>query len=249
MKNRIMIFIFMIASIFAFSVFVEAEQVEGSCYVVDRNYVKTQASNIRVTYSPIFKESSSKDSFGNEVGVTDRYIQIKLYNVTGNMYVEVEVTGDSIQTGRYHFDYKDIGPDRAITINQTAVNQTVTYNVSVYSDYKNCYGDLIRTIKLTVPKFNFYSQLAVCDDIPDYYLCQEYITFDINSATFYSNIDSYKERLANNVNDNNPTIRDNTTPANKTVSTISKYKYLIVGTIVVLGVLATIFIMKRKKSE
>lgn len=249
MKKKIMFLIFIFAIMFTFLVNVKAEQTDGTCYVVDRTYVKTQASNIRVTYSPIVKEVTSKDSFGTDVSTSNRYIQIKLFNVTGNMYVEVDMIGSGIQSKRYHFDYKDIGPDRAITINQLAVDKTVTYNISVYSDYKDCYGDLIRSIKLTVPKFNFYSQLAVCDDISDYYLCQEFITFDINSSTFYSNIERYKENLSSNGYNTNPTIRDNTTPASKTVSTISKYKYLIVGTIVVLGVLATIFIMKRKKSE
>lgn len=248
MKKKMLFLMLLLISVFCFLTKVEAEQTEGTCYVVDKNYVKTQASNIRVTYSPVVKDEKTKDSLGNEAITSNRYIQIKLFNVTSNMYLEVTTSGDKIRGSKYKFDYRDIGPDKAITIEQKAIDSTVTYSISVYSDYNDCYGDLLRTIKLTVPKFNFYSQLAACDDISDYYLCQEFITFDINSSTFYSNVDSYKEKLANNVDDN-PTIRDNTTTASKTVSIISKYKYLIVGTIVVAGVLATIFIMKRKKSE
>ena len=248
MKKKVMFLIAIIVSIFCFCSSVNAEKTDGTCYVVDRNIVKTQASNIRVTYSPIVKDEKVKDSLGNENISSNRYIQIKLYNVTGNMYVEVEMSGAKVQSKSYRFDYRDIGEDKAITINQLAIDSTVTYNISVYSDYKDCYGDLIRTIKLTVPKFNFYSQLAVCDDISDYYLCQEFITFDVDSSTFYSNVNKYKENLSNRVNDN-ISIRDNTSTASKTASVISKNKYLIVGTIVVAGVLATIFIIKRKKSE
>jgi hypothetical protein len=248
MKKKMLFLIIFLVSLFALPMGVLAEQDDGTCKAVDKSFVKTQASNIRVTFAPVVVEEKYKDSFGQELSGYNRYVQIKLYNVTSNMYVNVEYSGRNVSNGHMRFDYRDIGPDKSITINQLAVKDMVTYTVSVYSDYNNCYGDLIRTIRLTVPMFNTYSQSSACNGIPDYYLCKEYVTFDIDSSTFYTNIDSYRKNLEAYEGED-PDIKDNNTPVSKTATAISRYKYLIVGIIVVIGVLATIYIIKRKKSE
>ncbi len=244
MKKKSIFFGMFLLMIMLLPIFVKATD-DGTCYVVDKNYVKTQAANIRVSYSPVVVEDKDKD--GNVVD-QNRYVQIKLYNVTSNMYLEVNYSGKNVQSDRMRFDYRDIGPDKSITINQLAIKEMVTYTITVYSDYNDCYGDVIRTIKLTVPKFNYYSQLAVCNDISSYYLCQEYVTFDVDSSTFYTNVDSYKKSLEA-LDNKDPNIKDNTSAASKTATFISNFKYLFVGIVVVAGVLATIYIIKRKKSD
>jgi hypothetical protein len=42
---------------------------------------------------------------------------------------------------------------------------------------------------------------------------------------------------------------NNTGAVSQALSSVSKYKYVIVGVVVVIGVLLTIFILNRKKSE
>ena len=104
----------------------------------------------------------------------------------------------------------------------------------------------MRTIKLTLPKYNYYSQLDVCDDIPDYYLCQPYTKYSVDGGTFYDKVDEYKTKLSTLEKEKEE--NNNTSFVTNTMSGISKYKYLIVGIAVVVGVVLTIFVLKKKGS-
>jgi hypothetical protein len=84
-----------------------------------------------------------------------------------------------------------------------------------------------------------------CDGISDYYLCHEYTTYDIDGATFYDKVDEYKSKLL--TSQNGVDSADNNTLISKTFNGISKYRYLIVGVIVAVGVVATMVVLKRKK--
>ncbi len=248
MKKKMLFLLMIIGLFFSFSSFVLAEKEDVTCSAVDKGYIKQQAANIRVTFNPVMGEVKKKDAFGNESVRNELHQEIKLYNVTSNMFLEVSYSGKNVKKESFTVDYKNIGEDRAITINHPAIDEVTTYVILVYSDYNNCYGDLVRTIKLTVPRFNAYSQSVACNDISDYYLCNEFVTFDIDSATFFNNVDNYKKSLEN-MSENDPSIKDGSNGTQKTATAISKYKYVIVGLIVAGGVLATIYIIKRKKSE
>lgn len=55
----------------------------------------------------------------------------------------------------------------------------VKYKIEVYtSDNTNCADDLLRTLYVSLPRYNDYSTYAVCDKVPDYYLCQRYVTYE-----------------------------------------------------------------------
>ena len=109
-------------------------------------------------------------------------------------------------------------------------------------------GEVLRKITFTVPRFNYYSTLPICEEVPDYYLCQPYVTFDTSNLgeTAYDKIEAYKEKLKNNeiidVNTEEPNV------VSQTISFFSKYKYIIVGLIIAIGVAITVIITKRKKS-
>ena len=101
-------------------------------------------------------------------------------------------------------------------------------------------------MKLTLPRFNYYSELDICQDIPDYYLCQQYTTYDVDGATFYDKVDEYKAKLAAQAEESEAT-DDNTSIINKAISGVSKYKYVVVGVIVAIGVVVTVLILKKRK--
>ena len=248
MKKKLLFLIVILVMFLGFSGYVKAEEADKTCSAVDKSFIKQQAANIRVTFSPVMGDTQKKDSFGTEGTRAELHQEIKIYNVTSNMYLEVVYTGRNIRKEKFSLDYKNIGLDKAITINHPAIKEVTNYTIYVYSNYNDCFGDLVRTIKLTIPRFNEYSQHVACNDISEYYLCKEFVTFDIDSATFYNNVDSYKKSIEA-MGNNDPDIKDGTSSAQRTATVISKYKYVIVGAIVVAGVLATIYIIKRKKSE
>ena len=92
--------------------------------------------------------------------------------------------------------------------------------------------------------------MDICEDIPDYYLCQSFVTYDIDGSTFFKKVEDYKAKLLVNDGDKEGIkTDDNTGIVSKTISSVSKNKYIVVGIIVVVGVIVTIFVLKRKKSD
>ena len=139
----------------------------------------------------------------------------------------------------------DIGRDGTLTFRQNMIDRKVNYEFKIMSDEYGCHDQTLRTIKLSLPIYNSYSQLEICSEIPEYYLCQEFVTSPVDGSTFYDKVDAYKAKLLEQGGNEQG---DNTGAINKTFANASKYKYLIVGIIVALGVVITIVIIKRKEN-
>lgn len=243
MKRKKILLIIMMA-FFLFIGNVRAEGEETTCKPTDLSSLRSMAANVKVTYVPV-TETVKFDKPNFETGATEgfrNYLDIKIYNV--NTKLEVTVTASGVNK---IFTSKDVGADGAITLRQVPQNEIVTYTFEIMSYESGCHGNVLRTLKLTLPRYNFYSQLGACADIPDYYLCQEYTTYKVDGATFYDKVDEYKAKLLS-LESGDKTDENNTGIVSQTLSNVSKYKYVIVGVVVVVGVLLTIFILKRKKS-
>lgn len=241
MRRKLILLLFVLFTCFITSN-VSAEELEA-CSVTELAKLRQTAANIKVSYVPGVTENEITDGSGETATTQTRYIDVKIFNVTSGMTVNLEVTGDDINSASKTLDYTNKGSDGAITIRQSYLDSITNYLITITSSDGNCYGDTLRTFKLTLPKFNSYSELRACEDVPEFYLCQEYITFNIDGSTFYDSVDSYKEKLSNSESD--PTVVDTITST--TLNNVSKYKYFIVGGIVALGVVATIVIIKRKR--
>ena len=107
------------------------------------------------------------------------------------VYIQVTNT----QGGDFKADEDNADSDGVITIRQKDTSAVVNYTFEVKARTYDCYGTTLRTIKLSVPKYNAYSKRQVCTDIPDYYLCQPYILYDVNAANFLDSVTKYKEKL------------------------------------------------------
>ena len=245
-RKKMMLIIVLLASTFLFvgKVFAAAE----GCGYSLLNELRQEAANIKVTYVP-GEETTALDEPDGETGMTETtkmYLDLKIYNVTDRMYLNVTQYGNEInQTQIGPILSSQIGPDGSITLRQPSTTSVVNYSIDVISDYNACSGEKLRTIKITLPKYNIYSQLLACDGISDYYLCHEYTTYDVDGATFYDKVDEYKSKLLTSQEEITST--DNNTLVSKTFNGVSKHRYLIVGIIVAVGVIATMIVLKRKK--
>lgn len=245
MKRNFFVLTIMLA-MFLFIGNVNAE--EKTCKPTELSELRTLAANVKVTYVPttvVEKLEVPEPEVGADT-VTARYLYIKIYNVTDKLLVTVTNGGDSVSGGiKKTLSSKDIGSDGAITLRQRSISEMVDYNFKIFSTAYGCSGETLRTMKLTLPRFNYYSELDICKDIPDYYLCQQYTTFKVDGATFYDKVDEYKAKLLTQKDDE---VEDNTGLFNKTMNAVSDYKYVVVGIVVAIGVVLTIVILKRKKS-
>lgn len=240
-KNFLLLIIMM--AFFLFIGNVRAADDENTCKPTTLSSLRSMAANVKVTYVPV-TETVQFSTPNFETGATEgyrNYLDIKIYNV--NTKLEVTVKADGVEE---ILTSNDVGGDGAITLRQVPQNETVTYTFTVRSYEGGCHENVLRTLKLTLPRYNFYSQLGACADIPDYYLCQEYTTYKVDGATFYDKVDEYKAKLL--TLEETEEAENNTGLVSQAISSVSKYKYVIVGVVVVIGVLLTIFILKRKKS-
>jgi hypothetical protein len=243
--KKILLIIMMLAGTFLFLGRVFAAESDECSYTL-LNDMKQAAANIKVTYVPGEEKEVGTDEFGNQSTFTNNFLDLKIYNVTSQMYLMISQRGENIYGNTFGpIGYDQAGPDGAITLRQNAAAYIVTYTIDVFGNYNACTGQKLRSIKITLPKYNQYSQLLACDGISDYYLCHEYTTYEIDGATFYDKVDDYKSKLLTSQEGIEST--DNNTMISKTFNGISKYRYLIVGVIVAIGVVATVVVLKRKK--
>ena len=248
-KNIVFIFILTLLTItFIGKVNAEDKDDVPVCSNSRLSELRKQASNLKVTYVPVKVEEQQKPDPENGITkVSENYVEVKLFNMTSQLRAHVIVNGGS---GSYEKDvtYLDEKPDDdSITFRQLASNVNIEYTFEIYSDdFSECMNEKLRTLKITVPKFNFYSELDVCKEIPDYYLCAPYTTYNIDGSTFYDKVADYKEKLNNQeiVGEDD----SNNGVVSQTISTLSKYKYVIVGVIVAVGVAITVIVIRRKKS-
>lgn len=234
MKNRIIYIVFVLA------LFIVGRNVyAASCSLEEKTELRTMASNVSVSYVPVDKLMSN-----DEGDYYEYYLDVKIFNI--NSYLRVEVI-DNSNHNQYYLDVNDVGLDGAITMRQrdNEIVKNLTFNI--YGASNDCYSTALRTVKLTLPKFNYYSERAICEDIPEFYLCQKYVTYDIDSATFIENVQEYKEKYENQ-KENEGEENGDGSAVSKAISNVSKYRYIIAGVIVAAGIVATIIIVKKKRS-
>ena len=260
-KKKIFVIIFMLAFFLMIGNVSAAEDKENMCTPTQLSELRSMAANVKVTYVPV-TEAEKLTTPNGESGaeyVSKRYLDIKIFNLNTKLIVNAKNGIDS-----FTITSNDIGGDGAVTIRQPASTSAINYEFEVTSLLYGCSLETLRTIKLTLPKYNYYSQLDVCDDIPDYYLCQPYTTYSVDGGTFYDKVDEYKAKLSSAftpvlspfarslvivllIQEGTFKICSSATSSILKFS-ISKYKYLIVGIVVVVGVVLTIFVLKKKGS-
>lgn len=216
---------------------VNAESNDGTCDLSEKSKFRQLASNVTATYVPIELDPEVAEQF---------QLDVMVYNLDDSLIADIETSGNTQKTlkGTLTSEYKN--QDGAVVVRIPAPNEVTKVNITVYANEGDCTGALLKTLKLTLPKFNYYSMRNVCDDIPEYYLCQRYITYDINEDTFFDNVTQYKEKLAEQADEVDE--KNNTSVVSKTIKSIGKYKVVIAGVIVLVGIVITVLVIKKKRS-
>lgn len=248
MKKRILFIMFFILFILSFGSLVNAE---GECSLQSRSDLRNLASNVNIVYQEIMELRPNEDYQEGDADADPelvyKYLVIKIYNLSPHLRIEMTYPGSTEAT---HITYEQADQDGVITLIPSTNDYVITYNFRVYGSSTACFSQLLRSIRLTLPKYNYFSERSACDDIPDYFMCQTYTTYDIDPTNFMNSIKAYKEKLETQKKeiDENGDVKDNTNFASKTASFISKYKFIIIGVILVIGVGLTIVIVNKKRS-
>lgn len=236
MKSKIMIFV----KTFLFLLLLLSRvNAKDTCSYTEKNELASLASNVVINYVSGSITTSLK---GENIDAYEQYfLDIKIYGMNSKL----RIVGQNHNNGReYKLTYRNVNPDdKSITIRQDAGSTINNYTFSIYGSVEtNCYSNKLRTIKITLPMYNYYSMLDICSDIQDYYLCNRFIATDISKLNVEEEITKYKEKLAKVKKEQ----EENNSVISKTVLAVSKNKYWIAGFIIIFGIIITILIIRRR---
>ncbi len=112
---------------------------------------------------------------GEDVLPREDYMKVNITNLSENFYAEV--TNDQ-NRDKITLTANDM-VDGIASFERDDFSKVVRLTIKIYAtDVAGCAGQEFKTLRLTLPRSNIYSGYDVCSLVPDYYLCQKYVTFE-----------------------------------------------------------------------
>lgn len=130
-----------------------------------------------------------------------------------------------------------------VKISKIKDGQTIYFDV--YSNIEFC-DSVLYTITITLPTYNPYYKLEVCEGLNSYSLCQRWSSHGLKKREFVDKVNKYKESLIQD----EPQVEDPTPDMSILsilLSYLSSYYYIIIAIVIVIIVL--IVRNKKKKSN
>ena len=226
----------------AFLIFMGSPKAESVCSYQDQSALNKKAANISRNYTVETKTEKFSD-WEEEV----EYFNITILNITEDFYVTVSNDVDDIPLTYYYSDTKD----GVLNVEWEDSDQVTSFTIQVYSsDKTNCPDELYKTLYLTTPRYNEFSNMAVCDEASEFSLCQRYVTFkEISYDSFLKRVNAY---LNGEVNEEEKPIgeEENPKPINKILNFLNEYKWpLIIIVVLLVAVGGIIYYNKRSKKK
>lgn len=201
-------------------------------------YKEMKAEKDPNTYVPADRENTETNyiSYYN-------YFELQFFNLTENLFIELK---NDYNSDIQYIRYNDL--DNGIyRLNWNNINQVTTFNYKIIaSDNTNCSGKVMKTGIITTPAYNPYYNSQRCETIPDYYLCQKYISTSIDYNYFAKKVDAYLEKI--NKTPENKEEDKSTTDIIQDFISENKNTILIItiGVFLVIGVAVVVIIRKRR---
>lgn len=219
----------------------------SSCSYSEQAKLNDTVANVKASYEYIERLAAEKaidpDS-GEEMDDWEDLFKISIINITEDIYVTVSnsVTGFE---NTYKYENTNNG---IIEFEQHDMSSVTEYEIKVYSNNVNCPGELYRTFTLKTPRYNEFSSIAICNNYPNYYYCQEFMDTDneIDYEKFYDGLESYQELHPEEEQ------KEEMKEENKLIKFYKDHALVInivAGVLVVGGVTATVILVKRKRSR
>jgi len=221
------------------------------CDVNTKAKLISEARSVSVDYEKVTKSTYVEfdEQIDDESYDLDDYLNLKIYNVSPNIALKVtnkttnrDVTSGSSST----LTYRNMR-DGVITVEKKLNSYVSNYEITIYG-LNNCTREKLRTINYTLPAYNPYSDLMVCQDVPEFYLCQPLITSTLpKNIDIVSAVEEYRADLEKQGLRKEEKEKSNTPTISKVVSETSKKKIGFVIVLLSIGVGITAFILFRRK--
>ncbi len=249
--------VFLGCLIITFCLYLENVNAASLCEYSEQVELSNVASTIQTGYDI---QRVIIDMEGNVVtGVSEDEVtddSMYMFSTRSNVYVNnltekvyIHITSDKGLDRTYHYSDTMNGN---ISFDGGNFDEIVNYKVEVLSDNINCSNDLIRTIDFVTPMENQFFYLNMCSQIPDFEYCKQYVTAPFMSSDneIRKNIEAAYLKYVNGLKEEEE--EKSKGFFEKIGDFIEKNKtivYSIVGVIVVGGALATVVIIKKRRSR
>lgn len=187
--------------------------IHAECTKEDTNYFKSIEDKYKVSYT-----------FDKDTKTYKMYLSYS--DPSAFLY---DITGDGIDNATI-----DMNEENIILSNLASGN----YYISIIGVSNSC-TDTFKTINLTLPQYNIYSEDPICRGIEEFVLCSPTYDKEIDYNTFISRTNAYKKQKEKEDNQKDDTIQEE----NKIIKYIEEY-YIYVIVSVLLLVVAILLIVK-----
>ncbi len=219
--------------------------VHAACDYETQNSLRIKAGNITANSiveeisTGEFKESLYPDESGKRplIEVVDNAAVSTIYNLTEDLYLVVRNMNTQEEI-TYHYADSVNG---TITWQSFDLSQIVSYEIKIFSNHEDCFGDELAKLKIVSPKLNDYYFMPYCQGVNHYY-CKQFITEELNLTEEQLKNLAFEEQAK--MDNDGKTVEDGVLEKNFWET----YKFYIIGCIVALGVLVMIiFLIKRRQ--
>ncbi len=236
------------------SMFMLANVNAATCGYEEKAKLNNEIANVKSNYE-IKERTMSKDEYSisdallgteyeDSYESTTEYIQVNILNLTENMYVEISNDyNDEVAV----YQYSDT-QNGNISFNWQEIDELVTYTIKVYaSDKTGCEGSVLKTLYQALPRYNDYSTYDICKNIPDYYLCQRYVTyedvgFDVFTERVFNEVEKKLQKEEQQTKENEKWYK-------KVQNFVKEHKvpFIIGGVVLVVAAGGTTFVIIKKR--
>jgi len=203
--------------------------------------VSKAATYVKANYevfdnSTIKTLTDGKDS--TEYKIPNYNFEISIYNITPELYVTIKnnVTNETIKVTH------DMTTDGIYTFSNDDFGRIYNYTFQVSSAHEECYNKKLRTLRLTLPRYNAYSEFNYCKNSSSYY-CQRFVGTELgikNTEDFYKKI---------SVNNKKAIEKGKIDVLTDIIKSHWKLYLSIFGGVLILFIGTIIFLRSRKKKE
>lgn len=234
-KTISLLFSFILIFFFSFTI------VKAECSYAKQSELNALASNVKYSVEP--KEEILPIP-GVEAGPDDTYINttfsLQLLNLTEDMKVNLY---NDFSKSTTSYTYNDV-KDGILEINSGTGDQIVKFKVDIYG-MGECGTQLLRTFEVKTPMVNPYKNYGFCDNVTDYYLCQDYLVEDPKMTSYEASI-AVKKYSEQKEIEKEQEIKKQKTFLQMIGSFLKQYGILMFLGLLIVGLIVVIIIRKNK---
>lgn len=214
---------------------------EGTCSSTILYDEKVNASEVAVSYEII--TTTKEDENAEPPTWEEHYLKLKVSNVPDNVEVQVSSLDNSFNSFKLVSTQRN--EDNNIFIDDYEIYSIKRMQFDIVSTSSDCNGEKLKTLTLNTPMFNELYYAPICMQYPDFKYCTLFTEFDVSSLSttdFNKELESYEENIKEEENKEEKGVE-------KVAKAIKKYWYVALVIVVVLGILVTLVVIKKKRSR